>query len=113
MAGELTRIGMSGEDLLGRVRALLSAGGTFGLVDVAQALHVSPRTLRRRLSDHGVTFHALVSDARRTEAIRLLRHSVLTVEQIGEQLGYADAGNFCRAFKRWTGQTPGTYRASG
>jgi AraC-like DNA-binding protein len=112
MDGELTRIGLSGEDLIGRVRALLSAG-TFGLAEVAQAMHVSPRTLKRRLSDHGVTFHALVSDARRTEAIRLLRHSVLTVEQIGSQLGYADAGNFCRAFKRWTGTTPGAFRGSG
>lgn len=112
MAGELTRIGLSGEDLVGRVRALLAAGGGFGLADIAQALHVSPRTLKRRLSDHGVTFHALVSDVRRTEAIRLLRHSVLTVEQIGAQLGYADAGNFCRAFKRWTGTTPGKFRVS-
>lgn len=113
MAGELTRIGLSGEDLVGRVRALLTAGTASGLADVAQALHVSPRTLKRRLSDHGVTFHALVSDVRRTEAIRLLRHSVLTVEQIGAQLGYADAGNFCRAFKRWTGTTPGMVRRSG
>lgn len=112
LAGELTRIGLSGEDLIGRVRALLAGGGGFGLADVAQAMHVSPRTLKRRLGDHGVTFHALVSDVRRTEAIRLLRHSVLTVEQIGAELGYADAGNFCRAFKRWTGTTPGTFRAS-
>jgi AraC-like DNA-binding protein len=113
MAGELTRIGLSGEDLVGRVRALLATGGAFGLADVAQALHVSPRTLKRRLSAHGVTFHALVSEVRRTEAMRLLRHSVLTVEQIGAQLGYADAGNFCRAFKRWTGTTPGRFRVSG
>jgi AraC-like DNA-binding protein len=112
MDGELTRIGLAGEDVVGRVRALLATGGPFGLVDVAEAMHVSARTLKRRLSDHGVTFHALVSDARRTEAIRLLRHSVLTVEQIGAQLGYADAGNFCRAFKRWTGTTPGAFRAS-
>jgi AraC-like DNA-binding protein len=112
LAGELTRIGLSGEDLVTRVRALLSAGGSFGLTDVAHALHVSPRTLKRRLSEHGVTFHALVSEQRRAEATRLLRHSVLTVEQIGTQLGYADPGNFCRAFKRWTGQTPGAFRKS-
>jgi len=113
MAGELTRIGLSDDDLVGRVRALLAAGAGFGLADIARALHVSPRTLKRRLSHHGVTFHAVVSDVRRTEAMRLLRHSVLTVEQIGAQLGYADAGNFCRAFKRWTGTTPGMFRASG
>ncbi|HUP99067.1 MAG TPA: AraC family transcriptional regulator [Aeromicrobium sp.] len=110
LAGELTRIGLSGEDLVGRVRALLAAGRSFALADVADAMHVSPRTLKRRLSDHGVTFQALVSDVRRAEALRLLRHSVLTVEQVGAQLGYADPGNFCRAFKRWTGTTPGAFR---
>ena len=112
LAGELTRMGLSDDDLVVRVRALLSAGGTFGLGDVAQALHVSPRTLRRRLSNHGMTFHRLVSDVRRAEAIRLLRHSVLPVEQIGAHLGYSDPGNFCRAFKRWTGSTPGVFRAT-
>lgn len=112
IAGELTRFGLSGDDLVGRVRALLAAGESSALADVARAVHVSPRTLKRRLSAHGLTFHALVSDMRRTEAIRLLRQSALTVEQIGAQLGYADAGNFCRAFKRWTGTTPGAFRAA-
>lgn len=111
IAAELTRIGLSRDDLVGRVRALLSTGAAFALTDVAQAMHVSPRTLKRRLGEHGLTFHALVSEARSTEAIRLLRHSVLTVEQIGAQLGYSDPGNFCRAFKRWTGTTPGAFRA--
>lgn len=112
IAGELTRIGF-GDDVVARVRSLMSAGGVgYGLSEVAQALLVSPRTLKRRLSDHGVRFHDLVSEVRRAEAVRLLRHSVLTVEQIGTQLGYADPGNFCRAFKRWTGQTPGAFRKS-
>ena len=127
IAGELRRMGLSDDDVVGRVRALLSVGGTFpqalpsapsrevppGLADIAQSLHVSPRTLKRRLSSHGTTFHDLVSDVRRAEACRLLRHSVLTVEQIGAQLGYSDPGNFCRAFKRWTGSTPGAFREAG
>ncbi len=113
IAGELRRMGLSDEDIVGRVRALLSVGGTFGLAGIAESLHVSPRTLKRRLSSHGMTFHDLVSEVRRAEACRLLRHSVLTVEQIGAQLGYSDAGNFCRAFKRWTGSTPGAFRAAG
>jgi len=110
IVGELTRIGFGG-DVVARVRSLLSAGTVgYRLTDVAQALLVSPRTLKRRLGDRGVAFHDLVSDVRRTEAIRMLRHSVLTVEQIGAQLGYADPGNFCRAFKRWTGSTPSEMR---
>ena len=96
-----------------RVRSLLSTGSVgYDLATVAQALHLSPRTLRRRLQDHGATFHAMVSEARRDEATRLLRNSVLTVEQIAGHLGYSDPGNFCRAFKRWTGLTPGSFRAS-
>jgi AraC-like DNA-binding protein len=112
IAGELTRIGLA-DDVVAHVRSVMSAGGVgYGLSEVAQALLVSPRTLKRRLNDQGVRFHDLVSEVRRAEAVRLLRHSVLTVEQIGTQLGYADPGNFCRAFKRWTGQTPGAFRKS-
>jgi len=110
IAGELTRIGLT-DDILVRVRSLLSSGVGYDLVSVAQALHLSPRTLRRRLQERGSTFHVMVSEARRAEAARLLRNSVLNVEQIAEQLGYSDPGNFCRAFKRWTGRTPGEFRA--
>lgn len=111
IAGELTRIGLT-DDVLPRVQSLLSSGGVgYDLDSVARALHLSPRTLRRRLHERGATFHALVSEARRAEAAKMLRNSVLTVEQIAEHLGYADPGNFCRAFKRWTGRTPGQFRA--
>jgi AraC-like DNA-binding protein len=111
IAGELTRIGLT-DDIVLQVQSLLSSGGVgYDLDSVARALHLSPRTLRRRLHERGATFHALVSEARRAEAAKMLRNSVLTVEQIAEHLGYADPGNFCRAFKRWTGRTPGQFRA--
>jgi AraC-like DNA-binding protein len=111
IAGELNRIGLT-DDVVVRVRSKLSSAAVGDdLVSVAQVLHVSPRTLRRRLQERGVTFHTMVAEARRSEAARLLRNSVLTVEQIADQLGYADPGNFCRAFKRWTGRTPGEFRA--
>jgi AraC-like DNA-binding protein len=110
VAGELDRIGLT-DDVLVAVRSLLAAGAAgYDLTAVAQALHVSPRTLRRRLHERGATFHELASAARRAEAARLLRNSVLTLEQVAAQLGYSDAGNFCRAFKRWTGRTPGEFR---
>lgn len=112
IAGEFNRIGLT-DDVLVRVQALLSSGAVgYDLVSVAQSLHVSPRTLRRRLAERGATFHDIASEARRLEAGRLLRNSVLTVEQIAAQLGYSDPGNFCRAFKRWTGRTPGEFRAA-
>jgi AraC-like DNA-binding protein len=111
IAGELTRIGLV-DDVVVRVQSLLSSGRVgYDLTSVAQAMHVSPRTLRRRLHGRGATFHTMLSDARRSEASRLLRNSVLTVEQIADQLGYADTANFCRAFKRWTGRTPREFRA--
>jgi AraC-like DNA-binding protein len=110
IAGELDRIGLTDDVVVG-VQAVLSAGTAgYDLASVAQALHLSPRTLRRRLHDRGATFHDLASEARRVEAVRLLRNTVLTVEQIAGQLGYSDPGNFCRAFKRWTGRTPGAFR---
>ena len=110
IAGELDRIGLTDDAVVG-VQAILSAGTAgYDLGSVAQALHLSPRTLRRRLHDRGATFHDLASEARRVEAVRLLRNTVLTVEQIAAQLGYSDPGNFCRAFKRWTGRPPGAFR---
>jgi AraC-like DNA-binding protein len=110
IAGELNKIGLT-DDVVAGVRAVLSAGTAgYDLASVAQVLHLSPRTLRRRLHDRGATFHDLASEARRAEAVRLLRNTVLTVEQVAEQLDYSDPGNFCRAFKRWTGRTPGAFR---
>jgi AraC-like DNA-binding protein len=98
-----------------RVRALLNRqeGPSASLNDVAKALHLSPRTFRRRLDAEDVTFSALLDGERKQRALLLLRSHELTVEDIGERLGYQNLANFTRAFRRWTGKTPSAYRNGG
>lgn len=79
---------------------------------VAEALHLSPRTLRRRLVELGTSFQMILEQLRRGRAVELLLHSNLSVDQIASELGYLDPSNFGRAFKRWTGQSPRAYRTT-
>ncbi|MEV6715246.1 helix-turn-helix transcriptional regulator [Lentzea sp. NPDC051208] len=76
---------------------------------IAARLHLSARTLRRHLAAEGTSLRHLVDESRRVQAIELMTLHRLTVEQISLRLGYADAATFIRAFRRWTGTTPGAY----
>lgn len=77
---------------------------------VAADLFMSERTLKRQLAQEGTTFSDILEDIRRQKAITLLQSDEQSLERIGEKLGYSDVANFNRAFKRWTGTTPGQYR---
>jgi AraC-like DNA-binding protein len=77
---------------------------------VAEMLNMSPRTLRRRLEDENTTFRQLCDDLRMKMAIRYLRDTRLTVEQIADALGFSDAANFRHAFHRWTRASPHSFR---
>lgn len=81
-----------------------------GSAEIATALHMSDRTLRRRLEKLGTSFSAILDERRKQLAQRLLREGV-TVEVIAERLGYRDVANFRQAFKRWTGEAPSLFRA--
>lgn len=84
--------------------------GTPSRADVAQALHVSERTLQRRLSAEGFTFRDLLAQTRHELALSYIaqrRHSIL---EIGFLLGFTDPSNFARAFRAWTGTSPNDYR---
>ena len=94
---ELEELGFAG-DLVEQVRALLMSGSTtFSLEAAARSLHLSARTLRRRLTEHGTTFQQLVGVIRRAESTRLLRTTSLSLDQLADRLGYSDASNFARA----------------
>jgi AraC-like DNA-binding protein len=93
-------------------RLIARTGGFRTLEEVAERVHMSPRTLRRRLASYGVNFADLIDEERRKEAQLLLKSSDRSLRWVGEQLGYATLPNFVRAFKRWTGQTPAAYRRS-
>ncbi len=78
---------------------------------VAQALHLSQRTLQRRLQEEGVSYQQLLDDTRRELAEQYLGQVNLTLLEVSYLLGFADPSNFFRAFRRWFGETPGEYRA--
>jgi AraC-like DNA-binding protein len=77
---------------------------------VAQNLHISARTLRRKLREENTSFRQLIDELRRDIAIRYLRDTDLTVEDIAESLGFSDAANFRHAFRRWTKAAPHEFR---
>jgi AraC-like DNA-binding protein len=102
----------AGHEILARVRgAVERAGGGFRSLDeVASGLHLSTRTLKRRLAAQGVTYSHVLEEQRREKALLLLRSPSLSLDEVAEQLGYSDTSNFRRAFRRWTGVSPAAYR---
>lgn len=91
------------------VRALLPQGDAT-LAKTAKKLHVTSRTLQRRLLEEGVSFAGLLTEVRRSQAELLLSMGEAPLAEVAEQVGYADAGAFVRAFRSWTGTTPGKFR---
>lgn len=80
------------------------------LEDVAAALLMSNRTLARRLDEEGTSFQVIKDELRRDVAIQLLAQTGLPPAEIGARTGFEDPTTFYRAFKRWTGCSPGVYR---
>ena len=80
------------------------------LNEVAQQLNMSERTLRRRLVELKVSYRQLLDDVRHERAQDLLHSTTMTVREVAQAVGFADARSFRRAFKRWTGVLPGSSR---
>jgi AraC-like DNA-binding protein len=76
---------------------------------VAAALGLAPRSLHRRLADEGTSFRGLVDEVREALAEEMLAQR-MTVDEVAERLGYAEASSFVHAFRRWKGVPPGRYR---
>jgi AraC-like DNA-binding protein len=81
-----------------------------GIEDLARAMHVSVRTLSRRLRDEDTSFQAIKDELRRDVAIERLTKTATPIAVIGAELGFDNPTAFHRAFKTWTGSTPGAYR---
>lgn len=98
-----------------RVRRVIETSHPFPpkLARVAATLFVSERTLKRRLQEESASFQSLVDQVRLERAGELLRDMDMNLSQIADALGYADAANFTRAFKRWTGASPSQHRSAG
>ena len=107
----LEAIGATGQ-LLERVRQLVlrPEGGCRSLEEVSAEVHVSARTLKRRLAAQELTYTEVLDEQRRERALLLLRSPTLSMDDVATKLGYSDTANFSRAFRRWTGVSPGSYR---
>jgi len=80
------------------------------IAKVARELGMSERTLRRRLAESGVSFQGVLDGLKKNRALELLANPQMSVEQIAFAVGFTDPHNFRRAFRRWTGSTPGALR---
>lgn len=96
----------------GRIRGYLMRNAEVmpSMDEVAERFHVTPRTLRRRLDEEGVSFRDLTLDVRRELAESMLAEGALPMHDIAARLGYRDVTSFITAFKRTTGTTPAAYR---
>lgn len=96
-----------------RVRIQISQALSEGvptISDVAGRVGLSGRTLQRRLAEQGYAYQDLVDAARRELAERLLRGTDYALAEIAFLTGFSEQSAFTRAFKRWSGQTPRSYR---
>ena len=107
LARRRVRGGVAGEvrDLLLRTPAAMPS-----MEDIAARLHVSSRSLRRRLIDEGTSFRALIDEVRQAIAEELLTTGRMKLAEVAERLGYAEPAPFITAFRRWRGQSPTQYR---
>jgi AraC-like DNA-binding protein len=101
--------------LLSRVRGaidalLASGGGEPSLEEVAARLRQSPRSLQRHLQQERTSFRAVLDDVRRDLALRHLAEQRLALSEIAFVLGFSEVSAFHRAFRRWTGKTPASWR---
>jgi AraC-like DNA-binding protein len=78
--------------------------------DIADALHISSRTLQRRLQDDGSSFQRVLEEARHQLARHYLNNSVLELNEAAYLLGYEDGNSFVRAFRTWEGVPPARWR---
>ena len=79
---------------------------------VAAEMGMAPRTLHRHLAAEGTSFRRLLDEIRETLAEEMLAHR-MSVGEVAERLGYAEASSFVHAFKRWKEEAPGRYRRRG
>jgi AraC-like DNA-binding protein len=101
------------DGLVTDVRAALTEAmksGDASLAAIAKRLGKSTRTLQRRLADEGIRFDEVLEALRRELAFRYLAEPALSIGEVAFLLGYSDTTAFHRAFKRWAGETPQSYR---
>lgn len=110
---QLEQISRGEDRLVDKVRGLIRSGlsrGKFSLEDLAQEMKMPARTLQRRLEESGAHFRLMVDEVRSQQAQHYLRDTGMPLSELAVALGFADHASFNRAFKRWTGSSPGAFR---
>ena len=110
--GKITTLYRRDREMVIRVRDLLRAAlpDTLSLDDIAGRLHLSPRTIHRRLESEGSSFRAIKDALRRDMALSRLTKTRDPIARIAADLGYTETSAFYRAFVEWTGMAPVHYR---
>jgi AraC-like DNA-binding protein len=107
---QLERLGA--QSLAARVQQLLRQNPRWGKEKVAEQLVFSGRHLNRKLADEGTSFKLLREQVLHAMAEQLLRESP-RLSEVAERLGFSDESAFAKAFRRWSGMTPGQFRQGG
>lgn len=110
--GKITTLYRRDREMVIRVRDLLRAAlpDTLSLDDIAGRIHLSPRTIHRRLEEEGSSFRGIKDALRRDMALSRLTKTKDSIAKVAADLGYADTSAFYRAFVDWTGMAPLHYR---
>src|SRR5574343_1799901 len=110
--GKITMLYRRDREMVTRIRDLLRAAlpATPSLDEVADRLHLSSRTVHRRLEEEGSSFRGIKDALRRDMALARLAKTSDSIAQVAADLGYADTSAFYRAFVEWTGMAPIHYR---
>lgn len=104
---------MDRQDIVNRVRRHIIqdlASGTLTKQGVADKMHMSPRNLQLKLAAENTTFQDTLDSTRKNLAVGYMEQSHLAITEIAFLLGFSDASNFTRAFRRWFGASPREYR---
>jgi AraC-like DNA-binding protein len=107
----MNRTHKKSEIILPKIRKIISAepGVIPALEDVADQMHVSPRTLNRRFQEIGTSYKEVVAEVRKDLSLDYLRSGQFSIEEVSDLLGYSSPSNFGKAFKVWTGFSPSQY----
>jgi AraC-like DNA-binding protein len=103
------------DDIVNQVKVALVDLLSSGAVNedmIASELHVSKRSLQRKLSDLGTSYKRVLEETRSCLAKQYVENSALSITEISYLLGFSETSNFTRAFKRWTGKSPSELRAA-
>lgn len=110
---ELEAANQCNNGLMQQVESVLRSrmdGGHTGLEEVAAELGMSGRTLQNRLEESGLSYRDLLDRLRHAQAVVFVSNPSVSLIQAAQMLGFSTQSSFQRAFKRWTGMTPGDYR---